>query len=263
MHVVAVHGWKQQTPELIQAIAEVQQKTAYEVQQRIIGGSPSVIAAFADPAMAENLAAGLEKRGIAAMVMDADAVHAGIDYIQVYRFEITDTALHIWTVEDDHAEVPYGKIRVMIAGTSTCTETVTKTVEQRKISVGKTILAGGIPIPKTVKHTETSESLQHSRFLYMYVGRRPQPLIFSQDGMTYEGLGDAIQISHVLNFNYLISVLRKRCPSAVYDERLLKRIGLVRLLGPTIDPDTNLDLAAEILSHSLRSTSGLQGDREA
>ncbi|MBN2415527.1 hypothetical protein JXO52_06780 [bacterium] len=254
MHVVAVYGWKQHTPELVQAIAEAQEKTAYEIQQRIIGGSPCVIASFADPGMAEQLAAEIGNRGIATMVVDAETVRAAVDYIHVYRFEIRDAALHIWTVEDDHAEVPYGRIRVMIAGTSTCTETVTKTVERKKISVGKTILAGGIPIPKTVKHTETSETLQHSRFLYMYVGRRPQPLIFSQDGMIYEGLGDAIQISHVLNFNYLISVLRKRSPGAVYDERLLKRIGLTRLLGPTIDPDTNLDLAAELLSRSLRDT---------
>lgn len=252
MYAVAVYGWKQETPEFIQTIADALEKTVYEVRQRIITGSPCVIASYGEAHMAQELAASLHTRGVAAMVVDAEEVHAGAEYIHVYRFEITDASLHIWTAEDDHAEIPYGKIKLMLLGKSTCTETVTKTVEQRKISVGKTILTGGIPMRKTVKHTEKSESLKHSRFLYMYVGKRPQPLIFSQDGMKYEGLGEAIQLSHVLNFNYLVSVLKKRSPDALYDDRLGKRIGLVRLLGPTIDPETNLALAAEILSRSLR-----------
>jgi hypothetical protein len=50
----------------------------------------------------------------------------------------------------------------------------------------------------------------------------------------------------------LISELRRLSPRASYDDRLLKRVGLARLLGPALDPETNLDLAAEILARSLR-----------
>ena len=253
MHVVAVYGWEEASPEFIQSIAEPLQKTVYEVQQRIITGSPCVIASYADPHMAVELAAELKGRGVRVIGVNAETVHAGKDYIYVYRFDFYDTSLHIWTAEDDHAEIPYEKIRVMLTGTSRVTETVTKVVEKKKISIGKTLLAGGVPIPKTVKHTEETESLHHGKYVYMYVGKRPQPIIFGQDSMTYEGLGENLQISHVLNFNYLVSELRRRSPGAVYDDRLVKRIGLVKLLGPTIDPDTNLDLAAEILSRSLRS----------
>jgi len=56
-----------------------------------------------------------------------------------------------------------------------------------------------------------------------------------------------------LNFAYLASELRRHSPQAVYDDRLLNRVGQVRLLGPVQNPETNLDLAAEILAQSLRS----------
>jgi hypothetical protein len=70
--------------------------------------------------------------------------------------------------------------------------------------------------------------------------------------MTYDGLGAAMKLSRELNFTYLISELRRLSPGAAYDDRLLKRVGQTRLLGPALNPETNLDLAAEILARSLR-----------
>jgi hypothetical protein len=51
-----------------------------------------------------------------------------------------------------------------------------------------------------------------------------------------------------MNFNYLVAELRQRCPSAFYDDRLLRRAEQVKLLGPLLNPDNHLDLAVEILA---------------
>ena len=61
-----------------------------------------------------------------------------------------------------------------------------------------------------------------------------------------------MKLTRELNFAYLISELRRFCPGAKYDDRLLNRVGQVRLLGPTLNPETNLDLAIDILAASRR-----------
>jgi hypothetical protein len=70
--------------------------------------------------------------------------------------------------------------------------------------------------------------------------------------MVYDGFGAAMKLSRELNFAYLKSELRRLCPEAVYDDRLLNRLGQVRLLGPALNPESSLDLAFEILARSLQ-----------
>jgi hypothetical protein len=70
--------------------------------------------------------------------------------------------------------------------------------------------------------------------------------------MSYDGLGDAMQVSRDLNFGYLKNALRRLAPQATYNDRLLKRAALVKVLGPALSPEADLDLAFEILARSLR-----------
>jgi hypothetical protein len=108
---------------------------------------------------------------------------------------------------------------------------------------------------KKVKRQEEVTTEERMKVLYLYAGNR-LPIVFSQNGMIYDGLGAAMKLSRELNFTYLISELRRLSPGAVYDDRLRNRVGLARLLGPTQNPETNLDLAVEILARSLRHGRG-------
>jgi hypothetical protein len=112
-------------------------------------------------------------------------------------------------------------------------------------------MAGGIPMSRKVERQEEVTIEERSKVLYLYAGNR-LPVVFSQNHMIYDGLGAAMKLTRELNFTYLISELRRLSPGAVYDDCLRNRAGLVRLLGPALDPETNLDLAVEILSRSLR-----------
>lgn len=254
MHVVVVNGWKEETTELTQDISRALGITVFEVRQRMICGSPTVVASFADPQQALVLVKKLNQIGIETLVVDATEVRSRAGYIFVRRFELNKSSLRIETGDMQRAEIPYEKIDVLLPGTSIVKYSETKTVTGRKFSLGKTILTGGIPMSKKFKHQKEVETEKHGKVLYLYVGRRQQPIVFNQDGMTYDGLGAAMKISRKLNFIYLISELHRLSPGAAYDDRLLKRIGQVRLLGPTLNPETNLDLAAEILARSLRQS---------
>jgi hypothetical protein len=251
MHVVVIHGWKEETAELVQAISSALGITVFEARQRMIGGGPAVLASFADPQQALALSKKLNQNGIATLVVDAAEVRSRAGHFIVRRFELNESSLHIETSDWQRAEIPYGEIDLLLPGTSIVGYSEKKTITERKLSVGKTLLAGGIPMSKKVEHQEEVTTEERSKVLYLYAGNR-LPIVFSQNGMTYDGLGAAMKLSRELNFTYLISELRRRNPRAVYDDRLRNRVGLVRLLGPAQSPENNLDLAVEILARSLR-----------
>ncbi len=254
MHVVVIHGWKEETTELVQAISGVLGITVFEARQRLSGAGPAVVASFADPQHALALSEKLNQNGIGTMVVDVTEVLNEANHFIVRRFELGASLLHIETSDRQRADISYGEIKLLLPAMSIVAYSEKKTVTERKISVGKTILSGGIPMSKKVKHEEVVTTEERGKVLYLYAGGRP-PIVFSQDGMTYDGLGAAMKISREMNFAYLISELRRLCPGAVYDDRLLKRVGQVRLLGPALNPETNLDLAVEILARSLRPSS--------
>jgi hypothetical protein len=251
MHVVAIHGWQEETAELAQALATALEVTAFDARQRLIGGGPAVVASFADPHQARTLAEKLQHCGFAGFVVDAAAVRSGGAHFAVRRFELGGGTLRVEAGDGRRAEIAYGEIDLLLSGTCIAGHTETRTVTDRKFSMGRTLLAGGVPLTKKVKHQEEVTTEEREEALYLCAGSRP-PIVFHQNSMVYDGLGGAMKLSRELNFAYLTSELRRLSPAAVYDERLRKRAGQVRLLGPALNPETNLDLAVEILARSLR-----------
>jgi hypothetical protein len=252
VHIVVISGWDEETTELAQAISGALGITVFEARQRMIGGGPIVLASFADQQKALVLVKKLNQNGIATMVVDATVVRGRAGYFIVRRFELNESSLSIETADRQREEVPYGEIDVLLPATNIVEYVETKTVTEHKFSLSRTMLAGGIPMPKKVERQKEVSAEERGKILYLYASRRQQPAVFSQDGMNYDGLGAAIKLSRELNFTYLISELRRLSPGAAYDDRLLKRVGQTRLLGPALNPGTNLDLAAEILARSLR-----------
>ncbi len=252
MHVVVINNWKEETAELAQVISRALGITVFEVQQRMICDCPTVLASFADPQQALVSVKTLNQIGIETMVIDTTEVRSRTGGIIVRHFKLNESSLHIETNDRQSADIPYGKIDVLLPTTSTLTYSETTTSTERKFSLGKTLLTGGISMSKKVKRQQEVTAEKYKKVLYLYISKRQQPVVFSQDGITYDGFGEAIKISRELNFTYLIKELHRLSPEAAYDDRLLKRIGQVRLLGPTLNTETNMDLAIEILVRSLR-----------
>jgi hypothetical protein len=251
MQVVVIHGWKQETPELVQVLSHALGITPFEARQRISGGGPAVAAHFADPGHAQALAKRLNQAGLATLIVEAQEHHAKIGHLIVRRFALNQAALHIEQTDQQQQEIPYGEIDLLLMAASIVEYAEKKAVTGRKFSLGKTIMTGGIPMSKKVERQQEVTTEERSKVLYLYSGQRP-PAIFSLNNMIYDGLGKAMQVSREVNFTYLIKELRRLSPRARYDERLRNRVGLVKLLGPSLDPETNLDLAVEILAQSMR-----------
>jgi hypothetical protein len=250
MHVVVIFGWKEETPEFAGSLADALGVTVFEARQRTVGGGPAVVASFPDPVPAAALESKLAQRGIKALVLDAAAVCGSAGSFIARRFELGESLLRIETGDRQSVEIPYREIAALLPGMSISGTVETRTVTERQLSLGKTLLSGGIPMTKKVAHEEEVTTEERRKFLYLYASGR-LPVVFSQDGMTYDGLGPAKKLSREQNFAYLISELRRLSPNAVYDDRLLTRVNQIKLLGPAQNAGNILDLAAAVLAACL------------
>ena len=251
MHIVVIHGWRKETEEMVQALAGALGLTAYEARQRLIGGEPAVVASFADPNKAGALAENLNNCGLPALVMDVTELRSGTGKFFVRRFEFSERSLSVESLEGQSAVIPCREIDLLLPGLSIARQSEMVKVSERKLSLGKTLLSGGIPMTKKVERQEEVETEEREKVIYLYAGNRPQ-IVFRQNVMTYEGFGAAMKMSRELNFAYLTGELRRLSPGAAYNDRLLSRGVPARLLGPIQQMERSLDLAAEILARSLR-----------
>lgn len=251
MHIVAVHGWQQDEAAVAKTIADSQGILVFEARQKISGGGPAVLASFADSNQAEALASRLCQDGIPALLIDTQAVRNRKQPFHVRRFVLGAQGLRLESSAGEICDIDYGTLELLLVATCSAGQTQTiGTVTERKFSLGKTLLAGGVPMTKKVTSEQILTSEARDETLWLYAGGQTMA-IFDRTAMNYDGLGAAMKMTRDLNFAHLKSELRRLAPQAGFDDRLLKRAALVRLLGPALSPETNLDLAFEILARSL------------
>jgi len=248
--VVAIYGWREETPELAQALAGALGIMVFEARQRLIGGGPSVVASFADQQQARELAEKVSRGGIKALIVDAATVRLRDGFFIVRRFMFEDRVLKIEAHNGQQETFTYAEMELFITGLSVVGFSETKTIVEKKFSMGKTLLAGGIPMTKKVERQEEVFSEESEQILYLYAHDRPTA-VFRLNGMNYDGFGAEMKLSRKLNFSHLITQLRLHAPGAAFDDRLLNRSSQVRLLGSAQGHGASLDLAAEILAQCL------------
>jgi hypothetical protein len=251
MHIVAVHSWQKDEAEVAVIIAAAQGILVYEARQRIIGGGPAVLACLADPQQAAVLAERLSLAGVPALVIAREEARQQRQPFPVCRFGLEAQALRIESAAGASAIIAYDSIELLLVATCSTRTQSTATVTERKFSLGKTLLAGGVPMTKKVTHEETVSSDARDETLWLYARGRG-PVIFDRSALNYDGFGSAMQMSRDLNFLHLRNELRRLAPQAGYDDRLLKRAGVIRLLGSSLSPEADLDLAFELLARTLR-----------
>lgn len=251
MHIVAIYGWQKDEATVAGILAERLGILVYEARQKIAGGGPTVVAIFADVQQANALAALLSREGVPTLVIDREGTRKKIQPFHVRCFVLATESLRLESLSGELCVIDCATIEHLLVATSNASTQSSATVTERKFSLGKTLLAGGVPMTKNVTREEIVTSQVHGETLWLYA-QGHGPAIFDWGALNYEGLGTAMQMSRDLNFVLLRNELRRLAPQAGYDDRLHKRAGLAHLLGPTLSPERDLDLAMEILRNSLR-----------
>lgn len=251
MYLVVAHNWKQ--PETAaEGVAKAMAILLFEARQKIAGEGPRVLASFADCDAAEDLAGKLEAAEVPALILETRSLRENRKASRVQSFSFEDDRLSLSLEGGLSCELPYRAIDTLLVATAiTQLQPEVSGKTKRKLSIGKTLLAGGVPMRKNVKGESRSAVEEREQVLWLYNSIGPV-LIFERGGLDYSGLGDALQLSRDLNFNGLLKQLRQRAPAALFDDRLLRRGDQCRVLGPLLSPEADLDLACEILARTLR-----------
>lgn len=252
MHIVAIHSLGQDRETHAPALASALGMTMYEALSRLRspGNGPFTIGVFADPERAMQIEEKLRSAGFSALILTQEEIDAELSPLIVRKFELKENELAVVTETGESRYISFQKVRLILRGIGIVRGTSTETVKNRSVSLGRAVLSGGLMLTRTTKTVQEVATEERTAFFNLYAEGMPV-LVFRENALVYDSLGTALKPSRALNFTYLIAELRRQCPDAQYDERLLTRPAQVALLGPTLNPEEHPGVGTALLAKTL------------
>ncbi|PLY03722.1 MAG: hypothetical protein C0622_03975 [Desulfuromonas sp.] len=252
MYAIVINQKQTISAEQGQSLAKILGVTLYDIRQRLIHTGPLVVSVQAETIQAEQLVHQLQHVGLNAFSTDIDLALNKRPVFHVRSFKFGTDRLHVFDSNQREAAIPYRSIRLILPVDQTSHQTEIRSVSERKLSIGKTVMMGGLPMSKKVVHNEDISRDSHERTLYLCGGKNAR-LVCPQDGMRYDSFADEKTALRTVNFNLFVTKVRQKCAPSAYDEALKVRAGRAKLLGPTLDPDNYVELAVDILATSVKT----------
>jgi len=249
MNIVAIYNLDKDEDRLSKTLAAALGKTVYEARSRlrVPKGGPSIVAVFQEPEKAEDCAAKLRTNGFNAVILRHEEIESGKERFLARSFEFAGESLDVKSRQGQNLILPYSDIRLILYGMGFTVRTETETVKERKFSMGKALMTGGLMMTKSKSHEVSAEKKDHERFLYIYAPGQ-QTAAFREYALQYDSLVKDIQLSLTANFNYVVAELKRLSPDALFDDRLLNRLNQAQMLGPLFKPEEHLDIAVSLLA---------------
>lgn len=249
MYILVIHDVELPILDATQILAEVLGRSLYDARQtaNVASPGPVVVSSYPDEDACQTHAAQLSSQGIPAYML-SDLEVSGANFI-ARQIELTATELVVYSRAGDELALPYNQVSLLLRGMGVATYQSTTSATERKLSVKKALITGGVLPTKKVTTTQTRSESKRSQFLYVYSNGHVVGL--HADEIQYERLGADMKATRMQSFKFVGDELQKRCAQARFDDRLLNRIQQVRLLGPKLAPESFLDLATTILARSL------------
>src|SRR5262249_25747140 len=130
--------------------------TVVDVRQRLVGTLPRVLLVAADRDEIDAVAERLERAGFATIAFDPISPPTDEDRIVARALEIRGDALIAVSgvgAQTRHV-VPWTSIELIQRGVRQLARRDKVTTTSRQLDIGRTLLAGGLPITKKVQHTD-------------------------------------------------------------------------------------------------------------
>jgi hypothetical protein len=256
MYVIAIHNLKENKQDLAGALAAVLKVTPFEALARLRapGNGPCVVNVVAEKEEATRLTGQLEANGFAAVTLSDDEIEAEADQWTIRRFEFNEQNLTVESNDNRRLIIAYREIGLLLRGIGISSSTTTETVKKRKLDLASAVISGGLKLMKTTKSVREVTKEEREGFLTIYAEGQPT-LAFHENGLVYDGLGPLRGLSRSANFIQFIAELRRRCPAARYDERLINKANQTALLGPLLNPDVYIVIATALLAKVLKTES--------
>ncbi len=230
MDIVALTALRSSVEEEAPRLAADLGSTPYETALLLRSPPPVPLLRTEDRSRALALLGKLRERGHEAVACEASAVVAADAMTHVRAFRLEPDGLVVTPLRTaEPVRAAWADLVAFVrAMHRTRSEHVEKSAE-RKFSLGRAAMSGGVLMTKTVTSTTKHTSDEREQVLYVF-RHGGAPFLLTQSRARYDGLGVDLRASQIENFAVLIRLLRERAPDAVYDERLLApRPGLDRV----------------------------------
>jgi hypothetical protein len=191
----------------------------YEQRLVLNGGLPAIVLRTTDRGAATGLLAKLLARGQGAVACDAGAVVPSERMTLLRHFGFEKDAVVLTDREGER--LPYGDISALLRAVHRTRTETESSVQQKKLSMGRAIMSGGLMLSKNVASKERSVSQEMEQVLYVFRTSGAPPWLLRERAANYSGLGKELGPSSAQNFMTTITRLRELAPEAVYDERLV------------------------------------------
>jgi hypothetical protein len=270
MYVVALAEWKAAADVVATELALDLGINVYEARLMLASGTPALLRSTSDKAQALDLATRLRERGHDVAFCDTSEVVLSRAMTSMRRFRLGPTCIEIDAGPSlAHAgappdRLPYDDIGPLIAAVHRKRVANEGESSDRKLSVGRAIMSGGIVMTKTVKRETRSTTEDREQVLYVFRRSDAQPWILREHGTNWIGHGRPLAPTAAQNFRIASQALRERAPRAPYDDRLVGRksapermavVGGMAGATTTTTSETGVDLLAHLLALSITHAS--------
>jgi hypothetical protein len=216
-----------------------------DVRLRLTGTLPRVLLSDSDTDRVRELAAALEKAGVPALCCDPDAVTTDKDRIVARHLELSGDGLVVVDRRSERHQLSAGAVALLQRGFRTSTTRENVTTKERKLSLGRAVLSGGLLASKSVSTTSTRTVEASEAFLLIQrLDGQPDVVLYERQ-LAYQFLGADAGPTAVANFALTVKRVRAIATQAPLDERVGQR-PFVEAFSSTAAGDP-LDLALHLV----------------
>jgi len=269
MFVVALTRWKTsnsvappptELEQEAQALAPMLGAGLYELRLALAAPPPVVLMQAPDLEPARQLLSTLRARGHGAVACDASSVASSTDMLTPKSFVLEESSFVLEGPDIGRQAMAYSDIAALLCATHITEAESTHERTEKKFSLGRAALSGGLVRSKTQTVTERHASQEREPVLYVMHGSGSGHVLLRQARLHYTGLGARLGRSAAENFASTVALLRERAPGARFDDRLLKHRrtgGSLKVSGTsaartvTLSNDAEVDLLAHLLTVAL------------
>ena len=253
MYAVAIVQLRTDVDVEAAALASDLGLTAYEARLALAQGTPALVTTAAEEDRAAEILSRVRARGHEAVAIELSSVVPSGAMVSMRRFRLGELAM---TLDDRPEVLPYEDIAAVVAAVHRQQTTQETETRDRKFSMGRAVLSGGLVMTKNVTRETRTESSEREPVLYLFRRGGETPWLLRERGTSWAGHGGTVSPTATANFKTTVDRIRAMAPLAPYDDRLVTRRGAPERLTSTGGPSNTttrssvggIDLLAHLIA---------------